>query len=252
MYSEDAVTDEFASLEDLIQIRALVTNKHISPKLLNHGNVLRPFDSSIKVIVHPDAKTGHSNEQIDELLRHCYNLTCIPERIIHSIVCYLSQIYEVLYWNGASPNQCSCFQITKLSTQKTRFYQYFDASPPNIVWHVDTFSGLSINIEGSVAAEVEASFQANLEHNFCESSLPCKQYFNCSRLTICNKKNAKDPDSEIHALRCYFEEAAEGHEKLYRCDHCWLGSQFGSFLLTKIWRWNLATGKEDLCQTEEI
>ena len=173
--------DRFASQEDLVKIRALVMHKEIAPKLLDYRMKTHPFASMIKVSIHDndneDNKVKNENAEDDKEMKtqneiaaeSIFGLTQIETKDEEPMIEKDNgpkpnrRDYEVLFWNGSSPTQCSCFQIRKVSTDRCNYYMYYEPYKQGIDWIVYDHQtcGYEPYEDGTgVEAQIEASFQS--------------------------------------------------------------------------------------------
>ena len=189
---------KYASRDDLTKIRSLVMHKKIAPKLLNYSTDLNqnPFHSKVTVHIHDDEDTKETHK------------------------------YEILHWNGSSPLQCSSFKITKCSTGKTNYYQYFEAYLPHIHWvwydnDSSTYQPYDLGID--VTEQMECSLQANLFYNYPENihsdEKQFSEYFNCCSLNKMKKamEEKRGNEDKEYLFRATYNEKTrriEGLEQL--------------------------------------
>ena len=99
---------DYHIIDDLNTVKSLVLHKEIAPMLLNYDIInneeRNQFRDTIIVNIH-DSKSNVINK------------------------------YDVLFWNGASPNQCNTFEIHDHQKQRKRYFINFDSSLSNIYWH---------------------------------------------------------------------------------------------------------------------
>eukprot|EP01084_Bolivina_argentea_P249597 417913_1 len=122
-------------IKDLNAIKSLVMHKQIAPKLL--------------------AYTSKNNE-------NHFNVDKIT-------VIINNNKYDILFWNGASPNQCNAFQIYNHQKNKVYFFMNFRSDIQHIKWawyDNDSLQFMQYSLGAKVKLQIECSFQANLLHNF--------------------------------------------------------------------------------------
>ena len=189
---------KYASLDDLTKIRSLVMHKQIAPKLLNYStdsNNKYPFHSKVTIHIHDDKDTKEIRK------------------------------YEVFYWNGSSPLQCSSFRIKKCSTGKTNYYQYFEAYSPNIrwFWYDNNDSKYEVyNLGVEVTEQLECSLQANLICNYprnihSEDKRYSEYFNNCSLNKLKKAMDKKDgggiSDKEFLFRVTYIDEKRRSNSR---------------------------------------
>lgn len=134
---------------------------------------------------------------------------------------------------------------------------YYSTKPEGIDWIVydHRSCGYEPYTPGTgVEAQIEASFQSNLKHNFPESCYPVydNRYFNHSSLSLINKVNNVANWVETYALRCYFEDNEERkEEEIYHLEE-YLWSHSGRYSFPRnLKRWNHAIQENDMCHAEK-
>jgi len=173
-----------AIINDLNAIKSLVIHKQIAPRLLDYKSTENPFIGPISISIH--GKDGQINK------------------------------YDILFWNGSSPNQTHAFQIYDHQKEKKSYYMQFRSFLPNISWKwYDNDSSqfrsydFGPRLTERVTAQIECSFQANLLYNF-PLYVQKKKLFNNIKLTILKKEFVKQYGSyhqdKIFILRCAFDE----------------------------------------------
>lgn len=237
LYEHD---DRFVPEKDLHKIRSLVMHKEIAPKLLDYSNnkTTHPFVCMIKISIYDDDDDNFDKEKEESKMTN-------------------RREYEVLFWNGSSPTQCSCFQIRKVSSNRTNYYMYYEPHKQNIEWVVydhETCGYEPYKHGTGIDAQIEASFQSNLPWNFPKSCYPTydTEYFNHSNLNRINHINNVDNRVETYALRCYFQDVNEDkrrkeHGEMYHMEE-YMWDHNGRYAFPRnLKRWNRDTKENDMC-----
>ena len=92
-------------IHDLNPIKLMLMHKGIATTVLNKNTHVNenPFAQQITVCIH------HEKNQVNK--------------------------YDVLFWNGASPNQTNTFQVYDHQCGRKRYYMHFESNPANIKWN---------------------------------------------------------------------------------------------------------------------
>ena len=100
------LSNDYPMIRDLNIIKSLVLHKRIAPMLLNYSinQGENPFKNQVTVNIY-----DNDSDRINK--------------------------YDILFWNGASPNQCNTFEIHDHQKDRTRYLMNFNSSPANIYWH---------------------------------------------------------------------------------------------------------------------
>lgn len=265
LYEHD---DRFVPEKDLHKIRSLVMHKEIAPKLLDYSNATHPFVSMIKISVYDDDNNVNNDKETEQTQNKSasnsiFGLTAVndeKEKKESKTKMTNRREYEVLFWNGSSPTQCSCFQIRKVSSDRTNYYMYYEPHKQNIEWVVydhETCGYGPYEHGTSVDAQIEASFQSNLPWNFPKSCYPTydTEYFNHSNLNRINQINNVDNWVETYALRCYFRDVNEDkrrkeHGEMYHMEE-YMWSHNGRYAFPRnLKRQNRDTKEDNECCTQ--
>eukprot|EP01084_Bolivina_argentea_P249598 417916_1 len=182
-------------------------------KLLNHNN--DPIITDLNAI-----KSLVMHKQIAPTLlkydSHKHNENPFHNKITVSIK---NNTYDILFWNGASPNQYNTFQIYDHQKGKNYYYMNFRSDMTNIkwMWYDNDISEFREYECGELAkAQIECTFQANLLHNF-PIEFQQENIFNNVNLTILKKElikqygESKKHNSKLFSLRCGFNDSDEPH-----------------------------------------
>lgn len=178
--------DKYASRDDLTRIRSLVLHPKIAPELLDYTKDFEstneradhPFKSTVTVFVHRYSDSNPDDGETSSIK------------------------YEVIFWNGASINQCHSFKICRTDTGRTNYYQYFEAGLKTIkwLWYDNNYSRYKeFELGSDVNEQLECSLQANLIYNFptkIHSNNKYQAYFNCSALNILKREYLKKIEND--------------------------------------------------------
>lgn len=122
--------------------------------------------------------------------------------------------YDILFWNGASPNQCNTFQIYDHQKKKKYYYINFRSDLSNVSWNWydnDLSQFREYGLGSKVKAQIECSFQANLLHNF-PLEFQTDAIFNNTNLSELKKGlikkfgESKNHRNKLFGFRCGFDK----------------------------------------------
>eukprot|EP01084_Bolivina_argentea_P249600 417918_1 len=169
-------TNKDKIITDLNAIKSLVMHKQIAPTLLK-------YDS------------------------HKHNENPFHNKITVSIK---NNTYDILFWNGASPNQYNTFQIYDHQKGKNHYYMNFRSDMLDLKWMwYDNDSSLfrEYSLGETVKQQIECSFQANLLYNF-PMEFQKDNIFNDVNLNALKKELIREygHQNKLFALRCGFDE----------------------------------------------
>eukprot|EP01084_Bolivina_argentea_P249599 417917_1 len=173
-------------------------------KLLNHNN--DPIITDLNAI-----KSLVMHKQIAPTLlkydSHKHNENPFHNKITVSIK---NNTYDILFWNGASPNQYNTFQIYDHQKGKNHYYMNFRSDMLDLKWMwYDNDSSLfrEYSLGETVKQQIECSFQANLLYNF-PMEFQKDNIFNDVNLNALKKELIREygHQNKLFALRCGFDE----------------------------------------------
>eukprot|EP00483_Globobulimina_turgida_P000011 UN00011 len=170
--------------------------------------------------------------------------------------------YDILFWNGASPNQCTTFQIYDHQKDKKYYYMNFRTCTPDIdvrwLWYDNDSSQFREYCLGSnVKSQIECSFRANLLHNFPMEFQKDGMFNNVNLTKLKNEliakygcSSSKDHHNKLFALQCGFDQREAPNRSILNVQQLTISMNGFSRFSRTVERIN-RNGETDFCNCTE-